>query len=484
MHHNCSCAHPPQLPMTEQSKAMAFRTGRRIKRNSRSHELKSTAIIVIVILGGTITLFTFMNIGNGASHSTVPNPKIGKDLKPSLFGRNVYIPFNPRYHVPESSEVVGDRSDRYINLREEVDAELPVDPVRSLARVNELTKHISFQTVLRDISDMDGVIPYDIHHCPDTPPTNYPYAWNVLHILEHWPPNDPIPRPLIHQSVCVFDYDRDYKKALTYRDAELPFVVVNDPAVARSVERWATPGYVTSMLGEEEHNCEYSENNHFMYYVPIQKGRAKMVVPEGWKEPTTLIRMSYDDWLEHANVTDDNMGPDKPHWYFRIMGCGLMGNNNGCENGSSEYLFDELPWFQPQKSLYVVDPAAQNGILCRFGMKGVIAESHFDGSRNAIAVLGGSRRYVLAHPSQCTNLAVFLNGHPSARHSAIDWSNPNLEAFPQFKEAMGNEVVLQAGQVLYLPSNWFHYIISLDLNVQCNTRSGASRNDHLHSCGF
>jgi hypothetical protein len=45
--------------------------------------------------------------------------------------------------------------------------------------------------------------------------------------------------------------------------------------------------------------------------------------------------------------------------------------------------------FQPKPSLYIVRPEKQNDIHCRFGMKGVIAENHFDGSRNAIAVLGG-----------------------------------------------------------------------------------------------
>ena len=34
------------------------------------------------------------------------------------------------------------------------------------------------------------------------------------------------------------------------------------------------------------------------------------------------------------------------------------------------------------------------------------------------------------------------------------------------------ETVLKAGEVLYCTSHWFHYIISLQKSVQCNTRSG------------
>ena len=51
---------------------------------------------------------------------------------------------------------------------------------------------------------------------------------------------------------------------------------------------------------------------------------------------------------------------------------------------------------------------------------------------------------------------------------------------------MSNEVVLQAGDVLYLPRAWFHFIVSLDLNFQCNTRSGNSGpySEPIHKCGF
>mmetsp|Transcript_1111 Transcript_1111/g.1411 ORF Transcript_1111/g.1411 Transcript_1111/m.1411 type:complete len:161 (-) Transcript_1111:148-630(-) len=139
-----------------------------------------------------------------------------------------------------------------------------------------------------------------------------------------------------------------------------------------------------------------------------------------------------------------------------------------------------------KKGLYLTEPEKQKGIHCRFGMKGVIAENHFDGSRNAIVVLGGERRYILSHPDQCELLTLFPKEHPSARHSAVDWSAPDLESFPNFHQAITNEVVLQAGDVLYLPTNWFHYIISLDLNFQCNTRSGLTQDymPPIHDCGF
>lgn len=48
------------------------------------------------------------------------------------------------------------------------------------------------------------------------------------------------------------------------------------------------------------------------------------------------------------------------------------------------------------------------------------------------------------------------------------------------------QVILGAGDFLYLPTHWFHYIISLGLNYQCNTRSGRDNtySKYMRKCGF
>lgn len=388
---------------------------------------------------------------------------------------------------------IGDKSRFYRRLRIEYDAKFPTTAAAAQERkkfVHALKKN--------HYTPVTENVPYDVFNCPHDPPPNYPHAWPILTVLDHWGPDDPTPRPEIYQGLCVFDYDADYDKAMNYRENEVPFVVQNDPQVHRTVERWAQPEYLQRLMPENGvHRAEYSENNHFMYWMagpqgknrkknaPQKKGPHGKIIPPGWKPPTENIRMSYQDWLSKANVTDADKlpGPDDPHWYFRLIGCGADRN---CDRNSAEFLFDELPYFQPRESLYMVKPEAQRGIHCRFGMRGVIAENHFDGSRNYIALLGGERRYILAHPNQCEQLALLPKEHPSGRHSAVDWSDPDLDQYPQFATAKANEVVMQAGDVMYLPTHWFHYIISLEMNFQCNTRSGISGDyaQYIHDCGF
>ena len=59
----------------------------------------------------------------------------------------------------------------------------------------------------------------------------------------------------------------------------------------------------------------------------------------------------------------------------------------------------------------------------------------------------------------------------------MDWSDVDWENIPKFQDAEVNEVVLQTGDFLYLPTNWFH---------QCNNRSGVLTEymDTIHQCGF
>lgn len=76
---------------------------------------------------------------------------------------------------------------------------------------------------------------YDIYNCPEMPPEDYPRAWPVTDIISNWNPNEvttiaPKYREVYH-SLCIFDYQSQYKVALAYRDAEKPFVSSTNQAI-------------------------------------------------------------------------------------------------------------------------------------------------------------------------------------------------------------------------------------------------------------
>lgn len=134
-------------------------------------------------------------------------------------------------------------------------------------------------------------------------------------------------------------------------------------------------------------------------------------------------------------------------------------------------------------------------LIKRFGMRGVIAEAHYDGQRNFVVMVRGRKRYVLLPPSECPKLSLIPRPHPSARHSDLDWSDPailspgarNAKGEPiVLGDALATEVMLSRGEALYIPSHWFHYIVSQDASIQCNARSGHSELEKavIKRCGF
>ena len=184
--------------------------------------------------------------------------------------------------------------------------------------------------------------------------------------------------------------------------------------------------------------------------------------------------MKLEDWLKKAN-DPHNHGIDNPHYYFFTA------------SQRDAWIEQDLEIFrQHKKTFWIVNPNHYRGIHCRFGMPGIIAEAHFDGGRNMIAVLKGHKRYVLMAPKQCKNIYLLLKGHLSGRHSEVDWSDVDEAKFPKCFDSEATETIVSEGEVLYVPSHWIHYPISLDVSVQCNCRSGNVQK-HLkdvQKCGF
>lgn len=111
-------------------------------------------------------------------------------------------------------------------------------------------------------------------------------------------------------------------------------------------------------------------------------------------------------------------------------------------------------------------------------IRGVSAAAHYDAGRNMVVVLRGQRRYILAAPDACSRLSIITDKrHPSYRHSVLDWSSiPQAEA-SQFDQVRAMDTIMSPGEVLYIPSYWFHYVMSVGYSVQCNSRHGSPSGD-------
>lgn len=243
-------------------------------------------------------------------------------------------------------------------------------PLSDSERMKDFVKSVRNDPYEPIFTKEDDEIDYDVFNCPEHPPNDYPKEWNVLEVIQNWNPDDPDPpqKPHIYQGLCVFQHSTEYQKALNYRNAEKPFIIRDDPLVLETVERWHQPDYLTTLLGGQTlHRTEYSHNNHFMYWKMNHKKKNG-----DWKPPTENIQMSYTQWLKNAKEMEkeSNYEKNEDHWYFRLNSCQ---KGRSCNIEQTDYLFHEVPFLKPKKSIYIVDEDDTRGINCRFGMKGNIA---------------------------------------------------------------------------------------------------------------
>lgn len=112
-------------------------------------------------------------------------------------------------------------------------------------------------------------------------------------------------------------------------------------------------------------------------------------------------------------------------------------------------------WARGQQLANNWGPLTTNLLLV--SQEGNITPCHYDEQENLYSQVVGVKRVILFPPEQFECLYPHPVYHPHDRQTQVDFDNPDFKKFPNFKKAEGLEAVLKPGDVLYLPSYWFHY---------------------------
>jgi Cupin-like domain len=135
------------------------------------------------------------------------------------------------------------------------------------------------------------------------------------------------------------------------------------------------------------------------------------------------------------------------------------------EFSEPEYCFD---WFKLLPN-FMLRPGPRIFI----GPPGCVTNLHQDmwGTHFWMAHLAGRKRWILFPPDQ----SEFL--YPCPRNGAgvtakrgpvlyqVHPHNPDLEHFPLFEKAKGFEVTVEPGELIIVPSNWSHWVVSIDPTI-------------------
>jgi hypothetical protein len=125
--------------------------------------------------------------------------------------------------------------------------------------------------------------------------------------------------------------------------------------------------------------------------------------------------------------------------------------------------FDAAELFDYQRSL--------NAANLWISHKGVFTQSHFDELENFNIALAGRKRFVLAPPGSFEYYPRSLRHGFGDKSQAFDFDDVDPRRFPRLVDKLHQrrELILEPGQMLYLPLGWWHQAESLeDMNINVN----------------
>lgn len=93
---------------------------------------------------------------------------------------------------------------------------------------------------------------------------------------------------------------------------------------------------------------------------------------------------------------------------------------------------------------------------------------HRDFSENLIGQLVGIKQLVVYPPEEWHHIYAFQRRSPVPTFCGIDGEAPDLVRFPRSAHARRVVITLRAGEMLFLPSRWWHQVRSVEPSINVN----------------
>ena len=148
----------------------------------------------------------------------------------------------------------------------------------------------------------------------------------------------------------------------------------------------------------------------------------------------------------------------------------MVANNRSLESPNMQSLLNEVHLLDN-----ILDPArAPSRMFLWFGPGGTVTPLHHDAMNILLAQVYG-RKTVTLIPSFQTP---WVYNHIGV-YSAVDCEKPDYNKFPLFRKATQLKVLLEPGQVLFIPVGWWHHVRSMDASISLSFTNFRSANDYV-----
>lgn len=232
------------------------------------------------------------------------------------------------------------------------------------------------------------------------------------------------------QSINGHKIDRRYRLSRdefyeVYYTQNRPVVITGAMEHWPALTQW-TPEYLKQKFGhiQVEIQAERSKNPDY----EVDKDRHKRLMLFG----------DYVDWVSSGVESNDNY---------------LTASNSGHNAQVLRKLWVDTPLLSEY-----LKPDEQNPGFLWYGPKGIVTPLHHDLTNNFMAQVVGKKLIRMIPPSQLPRM--YNNRHC---FSAVDLTNVDYERFPEFRNVHPMEVILEPGELLFLPVGYWHHVIGLDI---------------------
>jgi hypothetical protein len=250
---------------------------------------------------------------------------------------------------------------------------------------------------------------------------------------------------MLRQSMSSFGIERRCK--LNAEEFFRDYYSANKPVVITDlVQQW--PAY-------SKWNLDYLKREYGDFEVEIQAHRKSDPVYEVFLKGHN-IKMTFKEFLDRC------VQPAPSNEFY------LTANDRVLDNPNFVGLLDD---FWPSEGMF--NPVNRTGKqFLWIGSAGVVSPLHRDRLNVFMSQIIGRKKVIMIDSAQTHLMYNF-----ESFFSEVDAENPNLAKFPEFGHARPLEIVLEAGEALFIPVGWWHHIRALEFSVNVSLTNFAQNND-------
>ncbi|MGF1491028.1 MAG: cupin-like domain-containing protein [Microcoleaceae cyanobacterium] len=195
-----------------------------------------------------------------------------------------------------------------------------------------------------------------------------------------------------------------------------------------ALKQW-NPDYFQKHYGDVTVEVQANRNSDPKYEINVDRHRKKVKFRD------------YISWIKQGNSGND---------YY------IVANNGNLDREELKGLLQDIEIF-PE---YLDSQQTKGRIFFWFGPAGTVTPLHHDPVNLMLAQVRGRKRILLVPPQQTP----YLYNHLGV-FSEVDVTQPDYQKYPLFRNVKPIEVILEPGEVIFIPVGWWHHVTSLDVSI-------------------